>query len=433
MQWLLAVPAAVKVGCAFAAILLLNSLGVPLGLAVVSCALLLGLWSGIGVAALQFQLSSILGAENLLLLVLVVLLLFFSESLGASGRIDRTITLLRARLNRPRALLAGLPALIGLLPMPGGALVSAPMVASMDTENSLEATRKVAVNYWFRHIWEYWWPLYPGVVLAIQYSGLPMVVFYAIQIPFTAAAIFGGWLFILRRADARLQTVDASARVHPPGGTAIVPIAALVATTVLGAAIGTRLNLGSTQANLAAMLLGLAIALTLVFARAPKAFLRSAHVLRSPKIWMLVLVVAGVQMFSAALTCPLDAGGSTLVSRMGKDFLDAGIPIVAVMMVMPMVAGLVTGIAVGFVGVSFPLIFGLLPEGAPLSTVAATTSFAYAFGYMGMMLSPIHICFVVTNEYFNTRLARAYRYVLGPAAVILLTSLALAGLYYTVL
>ena len=43
--------------------------------------------------------------------------------------------------------------------MPAGALFSAPFVAAVDEGGELESSHKVAINYWFRHIWEDWWPL----------------------------------------------------------------------------------------------------------------------------------------------------------------------------------------------------------------------------------------------------------------------------------
>jgi hypothetical protein len=50
-----------------------------------------------------------------------------------------------------------------------------------------------------------------------------------------------------------------------------------------------------------------------------------------------------------------------------------------------------------------------------------------------MMLSPIHVCFVVTCEYFKTPLFENYRYIMGPIVIILTVSLILSGLYYTLM
>ncbi len=426
-------PAMVRVGCTFLAILVLNWAGLPLWLSVVLSAVGLSAWTGAGLQAFQHQITSILSPESLLLLLVILLLLFFTESLGVSGRISQTIETLRARLRKPRVLLAGLPALIGLLPMPGGALVSAPLVASVDADNGVSGLQKTAINYWFRHIWEYWWPLYPGVVLAIEYSRLPMATFYAIEMPLTLASILGGTFFILRSARVGETKDDGHRPRLRTAAPALIPIALLVTISVAGSLVLNTAGLSRTTANLSAMLIGLAAALFLVFLRSPGALPKSARMLRSRKIWSLLLVVLGVRMFSAALKTPLSNGEATLASLMGDELVALGIPLIAVMMVLPFIAGFVTGVAVGFVGISFPLVFGLLGENASLSVLASTTVLAYGAGYVGMMLSPIHICFVVTNEYFKSRLVHAYRYTLGPSVVVLLVAAALALLYRSVL
>lgn len=426
---ILAIPVTAKVGIMFAAILGLNRLGLPLAFAVMASAFGLVAWSGAGMAGIAWQVRECVGPANLLMLLVILLLLFFTEALRESGRIPRTVEALRGWLNRPRVLLAGLPALIGLLPMPGGALVSAPMVASAAPESDLKPEHKIAINYWFRHIWEYWWPLYPGVVLALRYSGLPVGAFYLLQAPFTLAAVGGGMLFMLRggpfaKADGERGAFNARAVA-----AALWPIAVLVVVSVVSAAFLRRSERLADAANLWAMLLALLVSLALVFLRAPRAAVSAAGMLRRWKTWSVVLVVAGVQLFSAALAVPLPGGSENLVAAMADELAAFGIPTLVVMAAIPFVAGLVTGIAVGFVGVSFPLVFGLLGQEAGFAELAATTALAYGCGYVGMMLSPIHICFVVTGEYFKTPITLAYRYLAGPLALVGVTAVALSGLY----
>ncbi|MBD3242261.1 MAG: DUF401 family protein [Chitinivibrionales bacterium] len=429
MELLLHVPVTVKVGLMFAAILGLNRLGVPLAFAVIASAIGLVAWSGAGLAGIGWQIRECLDVANLLMLLVILLLLFFTEALRVSGRIPRTVEALRGWLNRPRLLLAGLPALIGLLPMPGGALVSAPMVASVAPESDLAPEHKIAINYWFRHIWEYWWPLYPGVVLALRYSGLPVGAFYLLQAPFTLAAVAGGIVFLLRGGSFRASESTGEALNVRAIAAALWPIATLVAVSIVGAALMRRTEGLGDAANLWGMLLALLVALTLVFLRAPQAVLPSMAMFRRWKMWSVVLVVAGVQLFSAALAVPLSDGGGTLVSAMADELAAFGIPTVVVMAVIPFVAGLVTGVAVGFVGVSFPLVFGILGQEAGFAELAATTALAYGCGYAGMMLSPIHICFVVTGEYFKAPIAAAYRYLAGPLLLVAATAVVLSTVY----
>lgn len=432
IQMLLSLPASIKVGSAFAAILVLYRAGVPLGPSIAIAALALTLWGGAGVEGLRYEAEEIVAVENLLLVSVILLLLFFSNSLGVSGRIERSIAALRARLQSTRLLLGGLPALIGLLPMPGGALFSAPAVASLDGRNSIHPVRKVAINYWFRHIWEYWWPLYPGVVLAMKYSGLPLWFFLLIHIPFSAVAAGAGYFFILREVEEGETKDRATAMNFRSLWQTLGPIALLVGVSVGGSTVLTLLGYPRTLANLVAMLGGLAVALVRVLAGDRENTIASLRMFTQGKTWSLILLIVGVQAFSAGLKCPLDAEGATLVSRMRDELMALGIPLVIVKMVIPFVSGTVTGVSVGFVGASFPLVFALLGPDPALNQIASTTTFAYGFGFMGMMLSPVHICFLVTNEYFKTRLLHAYRYLWGPAVVILIASLGLAGVYYLV-
>ncbi|HDK43943.1 MAG TPA: DUF401 family protein [Desulfobacteraceae bacterium] len=37
---------------------------------------------------------------------------------------------------------------------------------------------------------------------------------------------------------------------------------------------------------------------------------------------------------------------------------------------------------------------------------------AFSMGYAGMMLSPMHLCYILTLRYFHARMASAYAYLL---------------------
>lgn len=431
MEWLLPLPAYIKVGVSFLGILLLNYFGLPLGLAILLFSILLPLWAGTGMNGLYYEIASFTQSQNYILPVIILLLLFFTESLSKTGRMERTVRALKEWLKSKHLILAGLPALVGLLPMPAGALFSAPFVASVDEREELELSHKVAINYWFRHIWEYWWPLYPGVILAMQYSRLPVIAFFLIQIPFTLAAVLGGYIFILRKVKAKDDLYRGYGRIETGEVlSAIGPIGLLVIISLLGSAVLPLLGIEGTLANLIAMLVGLIIALGSIFSGHAAAFRPSLRMLTRMDTWLMMALVVGIQAFSAVLLCPLDAAGATLITGMRDEFIRTGIPLITVIMLIPFISGMVTGVAFGFVGASFPIVFALVGPEPTTALSAATTAFAYSFGYMGMMLSPMHACFVVTAEYFCTTVFGAYRYIIGPVIIILLTSVVLSVIYY---
>ncbi len=420
MEFLDQVPSFIKVAVIFFSILTLYKTGVSLGLSILIHSIILTLLEGVGVHGVAHIFTAFLKPGNYLLLIVIALLLFFTEALRNTGRMEKTVDALKAKFKSRKVLLSALPALVGLLPMPGGALFSAPMVSSLDTDNKLTSSYKAAINYWFRHIWEFWWPLYPGVIVAIKYCGLPIGIFLLIQMPFTVCAICSGYLFILKRLPADYVNTKGSHRSSLHLLSALGPILILVVIATSGAFLLPYTGVPSSLANLLSMPAGLIVALVVTFKSDHTAFRKSLKLFTSKSTWTLLLVVAGVLAFSSTLQMPISDSNETIVSRMRDEFLNMHFPILLVICLIPFIAGAVTGIAVGFVGASFPLIFGLIGENPSTATLIATTSLAYACGYIGMMLSPLHICLVVTVNHFKARLTDIYRYLWKP---ILLTGL----------
>jgi integral membrane protein (TIGR00529 family) len=433
MEHLLTLPATVKVLSAFAGILVLNRLGLQLGGAILVLSISLSLWSGTGAHGLRHLGVEMLLPRNYLLFTLILLLLFFNEALTATGRLERTITAIRRRIKSQRLVLAGLPAFIGLLPMPGGALFSAPLVAGTDPEGRLDPAHKSAINYWFRHIWEYWWPLYPGVVLAIQYTGVPAATFFLMQVPFSLAATAAGYFFILRRVHGADAPGDSTPIKPRDMLSTMGPILLLVLVSVAGSLVLPGLGVNANLANLEAMLAGMVLSLAWIFTGDLAALRTALGFFRKKNTWTLLAVIVGIQFFSASLLAPLDASGATLVYGMRDEFFRLGIPLLAVIVAIPFISGLVTGVAIGFVGASFPLVFSLLGAAPDPATRAGACALAYGFGYMGMIVSPVHICLVVSNEYFRSTVYGAYRYIWKPVLAVLASSVALAAAYYWLL
>jgi hypothetical protein len=109
---------------------------------------------------------------------------------------------------------------------------------------------------------------------------------------------------------------------------------------------------------------------------------------------------------------------SQAVTQIRDELIAYHIPVTLIVIVMPFISGLITGIAIGFVGTSFPLIIPLFHTGNTFGylTMAAL---AYTFGYMGMMLSPVHLCFLVTKDFFKASLLSSYRYIFKPALMVM--------------
>ena len=96
---------------------------------------------------------------------------------------------------------------------------------------------------------------------------------------------------------------------------------------------------------------------------------------------------------------------------------------------LPFIIGLVTAFSIAFLGITFPLLLPLIVPETGLNGFALLL--AYGSGMIGMMLSPLHLCLVLSAEYFRAHLAEVYRYLLAPAlAVLAVLVLAFSITYY---
>jgi len=430
---LLAAPVLVKVVGSLALILIVNRVVRNLSVSVAAGTLALGLWTG-------YPASVVLGAawarlrsvDQLCLLGTVFLVIWLSSQMAAAGVLEDLVGSVRSRLSR-RASMAVLPAVIGFLPMPGGAIFSAPLVDRCDTDGLVEPLLKTKANYWFRHIWEYWWPLYPGVLLALAITGLDLWQFALVQMPLTVFAVAAGCVFLLRRIRVADDSpyADPEASVRPRFVALILPILVVVGTYA-------AVRLGMWRAREAwpgvpalnkyvPMMVGLVLAMATLQCQRRLAWRKWRPILLSHRTVTMVVIIAVIRIYGGLIEANL-GGGASLVDQMQAEIdgwavhlfgRESELVDLTIIMLLPFIAGITTGVCIGFVGASFPVVVGLLgPDPSPAHLMAAT-SLAFGFGYMGMMLSPVHVCLIVTNQHFRTQLLHSLRGLLLPAAAVL--------------
>ncbi len=414
----------------------LTNLRVPLGFALLVGAFLVGVSFDMapGAVAVEFGRSAVAPA-TIELALLVGLILTLSHLLSSAGQMRRMVTALGAVVRNTKARLAILPGLIGLLPMPGGALFSAPMVKEASNGSDYEAHHITAINHWFRHVWEYCWPLYPGLLLVpslIEGEPLSVLQYAAIQSPLTVAALVAGFIFVfghVKPPPAPAITDQPLSRRGWELAASVSPILVIIASLVLLslAAKYAPANVRSATAGLYervpfkswALLGGLAVAIVYVLLTndiSPGRELKK--VLRTKQLWLLVLMVFGIKIF-AGLIEGTNAAGQV------RDWLQQqNVPLLAIAAALPFFVGLITGITVGFVGVAFPLLLKLLSD-MSLPHQLSYMVFAYAWGFTGVLISPVHVCLVVTSEYFKTDLTKTYRWLLPASAVVILAATAM--------
>ncbi|OGW56815.1 MAG: hypothetical protein A2Z09_05725 [Nitrospirae bacterium RBG_16_43_8] len=301
----------------------------------------------------------------------------------------------RLLLRRKQAVVVSMPLLMGLLPSVGGAYFSAPMVEESAKGMNMSQEEKAFVNYWFRHPWEYILPLYPGILLASAVSNIELRNLIIANMPYAVFVAITGFIFSKKGASGRFSGAEEISR---KGIFSFIPIAIVLLLVVF------------FHIELHYALLIVVPGLFIFYRFGLKDVVRAVKHGLSLDV---IMLIAGIMIFKEIM----EASGA--VKNLSEFLRVEGIPVAPLLFMLPFVSGLLTGLTVGFVGSTFPLILSITGESS-----AAIISFAFASGFLGVLLSPVHICLVLTREYFKADMWGVYKKIIPAASIVFLVAVA---------
>lgn len=389
----------IRIGAAFALIVFLLRLRWNLGFVMFSGALFLGALYRIGpVRQAQVVLSSSLDGVTINLVTGLALIMALENIIRKRGVLKRMMEAVVNVAGDRRIAMAVLPGVIGLLPSAGGAAFSAPMVREAAADADMKPERKAFVNYWFRHIWEYISPLYPGIVLAAAITKTPIDQLLLSQLPLPIAVIGVGALLGFRGTRTTGVRGKRDREELKALFLTLLPITVPIVLVVV------------FKLPLAIAMASIVIALFLLYRYTASELLTTLRESVSLKV---TLMVVGIMVFKGML----DASGA--IEALPLFFKQSGLPAGVVLFALPFIVGLLTGLTVGFVGATFPIITAMLGGNPDLGSI----TFAFASGFAGVMLSPTHLCLLLTIRYFNADMAGTYRLLYLPVFLVFLVGL----------
>ncbi len=418
------IPAIVRVLLIFILIVTLIRKRLSLGNAFFIGSTLLGFIFGMNVLKIAVSMwHSLTQPKTMSLALIVSLILVLSHSLEEAGQLERMLATFQGLVKSSRLRLAMFPALIGLLPMPGGAIFSAPMVKEIGKYFDIKPERLSYINYWFRHIWEYWWPLYPGVLLTTTLSDLNIWVFVLFLFPITIIAAAAGY-YPIRNCD----WVEHHNRKEDPAQRkswkSLVRLLLPIAIVIIGG-----LGLGFILEHLFRDIgfhkisreMGLIIALicSILWVWHENRFNLQTRlsILKRKQLIFMTYMIASILIFKGILE------DSRAISAIGKELLHLNIPLVSITVLLPFLVGMVTGLTIAFVGTTFPIIISLTHTFGVQDHMIPYMMLGLVSGFSGVLLSPLHLCLLLSNEYFNVDLGAVYKFLFFPCLCLLVASL----------
>lgn len=316
-------------------------------------------------------------------------------TLNATGEIDNLVNNIRIG---KKAFLAVSPALIGMLPMPGGALLSGPLVEKGG--KGVSNKKRAGLNVWFRHILYLVYPLAPSLIVSARAAKLDMYEVIPYQAVLLLFSLVLGYTFFLKGIPGEIEYTEKFSWKN-----LLPPLTVILVAPVLDFFLKFLVNpeelatvIGVTTSLILAIIIGR------VWTK------RLYNIIIDSKPWNFAFMMIGIVTFL------------NIFAASGIPELIGGLEITAEILcvVIGFLLGFGTGRIVTPAGIVIPIFLAKFGSISPI--VFAITYFSIFLGYA---LSPVHPCVSLSVEFFDTDIKDFFRAVAPPALIALIVSFVL--------
>jgi len=290
-----------------------------------------------------------------------------------------------------------LPAVIGLLPVPGGALLSAPMVESEARRLKLEKSKEAYVNIWFRHTIFPVYPMSQVLILTAALTDSSLLSLIVRQVPVVVVMAVVGYFVGFWRAS--LAEKASEGRLYSSLLSllkAFAPILIMIfAVAIFAIDVSTAAFLG--------------VIILLIIAKPTKKAVLTPF--KSKTIYQVTLAAFGAMLLRNVTVA---SGVSEIFGRL---IAGGGMSDVVLLSALPMILAFLLGSPSGGVAISVSMLTGVLnfePKTAGLLFIAT---------YLGYLGAPTHLCLVLTADYFKSSLGGIYKYLIPSLGLAFLTAI----------
>lgn len=369
------------------------------------------LWLGMTAAAVVLALFTLSPSEmatvlmrtfadpSVLLIAFVVgIIPLIGGALEESGEMDRLVANMRMG---KRLFFAVAPALLGMLPMPGGALLSAPLIERGGGGVSVDV--KVAGNVWFRHAFLLVYPLGSSLIASSKIASVGLYQAILFLFPAFLVTVIIGYFLLLRHVEGR---IDYEGRFSLSG--LLVPLGIILSAPVIDVVLKGTGSLPYPEIGTA---VGVSISLFLALATGHIGGNKLRKIAVRMRPWKYAFIILAMFLFLHVFTL---SGSPQTLARLD-------LSPVLLCIVIGFILGMITGRIQAPIAIVVPIF--VTAHGAMSLPAFAVTYFAI---YLGYVISPVHPCVSVSIEYFSTSMSAFMRRMALPVTIAALVNLVIA-------
>ncbi len=355
----------------------------PIGIAIMVAGIFIWLMTGPQINELtQAVVQMVSLPRNYDLVIALYLVICLEIELRRSGCLTGMVQALYRMFSGPKFTLAVMPAFLGLLPSVGGARFSAPIVEEASKGLQITQENKAAINFWFRHIFEFSSPIVPGMILACGIAGVKVGDLIIHLGWLTILAFVLGWIVMVRPIHVvkNERSLESAQEAHRHNVDFILALAPVIVNVVLMVAF--ELNASVAMA-------------IVVFAMFPVLMIFNRYVnLKEVFVgaldYKMFANIICILLFIQLLDC------TGLLAQIVSSFESSVLPVPVIIGCIAFIVGVLTGISQGHIAIVMPIVAALSMGDLDLVGVAMV------FGVAGQMITPTHVCLTITVDYFKS-------------------------------
>ncbi len=340
--------------------------------------------------------------ETIELALLMTLIFVLAKSMQETGAITKLIDSLRTFFSKGGTL-GIIPAIYGLMPVPGGALFSAPLVDKEGDKYELQKDQKNFLNIWFRHVW---FPIYPIsaamiLICSIKFSGIPIQMLILADLPAFIGVLLIGFIYLTRFTRKTPHPIGTTVKDYRGLIYILPPIVPLLFYPLK------YIGLSETRC----FLIGVSFSLLLLYFLIHIDSKTYRTIIKKSFTWNLALAIFGIMILREMIKI------SQMHLFITEMMHNLAFPALLIVILIPCLLGILTGYNLGAIALSYPLVDPFF-EFTGIDIIGLT-SLIFMSSLIGYLISPIHLCNVLSSEYLKTDTTRMYKMFI-PAAFALL-------------
>ena len=352
--------------------------------------------------------------QTIELAILLTLIYILAKCMQETGAITKLIDSLRTFFSKGGTL-GAIPAVYGLMPVPGGALFSAPTIDEEGDKYNLDKNQKNFLNVWFRHIWFPIFPISSAMILICseKFSNINIYYLILLNVPAFIASIVIGIIF-LKKFISRVPKQQTAPKKDYSGFIYLLPpIMPLIFYGVLQL-------FGFPQIR--SFLIGVIFSIILLYFITKISRGEYLQIIKKSLTWKLALVIFGIMIFREMFEV---SQANVVIADMigGLSF-----PAILVIVIIPLLLGILTGYNLGAIALSYFLVEPFFPLVG--INIVGLTSIIFISSLVGYLISPIHLCNVLSSEYLKTDTTRMYKMYIPAVILLLIVQTSFVVLFY---